>query len=38
MVYSLMRGCVMTIKLSIDSYEAGIGAVGSLATVHNYLY
>lgn len=29
---------MMTIKLSIDSYEAGIGAVGGLATVHNYLY
>lgn len=29
---------MMTIKLNIDSYEAGIGAVGSLATVHNYLY
>jgi glycosyltransferase involved in cell wall biosynthesis len=28
----------MTIKLRVDSYEAGIGAVGGLSTFHNYLY
>ncbi len=28
----------MTIQLRVDSYEAGIGAVGGLATFHNNLY
>ena len=28
----------MTIKLRVDSYEAGVGAVGGLATFHNNLY
>lgn len=28
----------MTTKLRVDSYEAGIGAVGGLAAVHNNLY
>jgi glycosyltransferase involved in cell wall biosynthesis len=28
----------MTIKLRVDSYEAGLGAVGGLATFHNNLY
>jgi hypothetical protein len=28
----------VTIKLRVDSYEAGIGAVGGLATFHNNLY
>ena len=30
--------CLMTTKLRIDSYEAGIGSVGGLAAVHNNLY
>jgi len=28
----------MTIELRVDSYEAGVGAVGGLATFHNNLY
>ena len=28
----------MTVKLRVDSYEAGVGAVGGLATFHNNLY
>jgi len=28
----------MAIKLRVDSYEAGVGAVGGLATFHNNLY
>ncbi|MEM2914025.1 MAG: hypothetical protein QXH91_01295, partial [Candidatus Bathyarchaeia archaeon] len=28
----------MSIKLRVDSYEAGVGAVGGLATFHNNLY
>jgi len=28
----------MTINLRVDSYEAGVGAVGGLATFHNNLY
>jgi glycosyltransferase involved in cell wall biosynthesis len=28
----------MTIKLRVDSYEAGVGAVGGLSTFHNNLY
>ena len=28
----------MTIQLRVDSYEAGVGAVGGLATFHNALY
>lgn len=28
----------MTIQLRVDSYEAGVGAVGGLATFHNNLY
>jgi len=28
----------MTIELRVDSYEAGIGAVGGLSTFHNNLY
>ena len=28
----------MPIRLRVDSYEAGVGAVGGLATFHNHLY
>ncbi|HDM88897.1 MAG TPA: hypothetical protein ENG65_02775, partial [Candidatus Bathyarchaeota archaeon] len=28
----------MVINLRVDSYEAGVGAVGGLATFHNNLY
>jgi hypothetical protein len=28
----------MTIQLRVDSYEAGVGAVGGLASFHNNLY